>query len=163
MALPLPDRGLVFAPVGCGDSITVAIDSDTIIQIDLHQVGDAEDDDDPRVPIVDELIDALPKRDGRPYLAAFGATHLDSDHVAGFARLLEEVTVGDLWFTPRVHAVRADAGVPGLKRPGLFVIVLGLGVGGLQKRPVVGMGRRGNHQRSRNAPAPQEAVIQHRQ
>lgn len=102
MALPLPDRGIVFTPVGCGDSITVAIDADTIIQIDIHHVGDSEDDDDPRTPIVDELIDALPKRDGKPYLAAFGATHLDTDHICGFARLLDEVTIGDLWFTPRV-------------------------------------------------------------
>ncbi len=102
MALPLPDRGIVFAPVGCGDSITVVIDADTIIQIDVHHVGDSEDDDDPRTPIVDELIDALPERDGKPYLAAFGATHLDTDHICGFARLLDEVTIGDLWFTPRV-------------------------------------------------------------
>lgn len=102
MTLPLPDRGIVFAHVGCGDSTTVAIDADTIVQIDIHHVGDSEDDDDPRLPIVDELIDALPKRDGKPYLAAFGATHLDTDHICGFARLLDEVTIGDLWFTPRV-------------------------------------------------------------
>lgn len=102
MALPLPDRGIVIAPVGCGDSITVAIDTDTIVQIDIHHVGDAEDDDDPRLPIADELIVALPERDGKPYLAAFGASHLDSDHICGFARLLDEATIGDLWFTPRV-------------------------------------------------------------
>lgn len=102
MALPLPDRGVVFAPVGCGDSTTVAIDADTIVQIDIHHVGDSENDEDPRLPIVDELIDALPKRDGKPYLAAFGATHLDTDHICGFKRLLEEATIGDLWFTPRV-------------------------------------------------------------
>ncbi|MDP9347188.1 MAG: hypothetical protein M3P44_16045 [Actinomycetota bacterium] len=102
MALPLPDRGIVFAPVGCGDSTTVAIDADTIVLIDIHHVGDSEDDDDPRLPIVDELIDALPKREGKPYLAAFGATHLDTDHICGFARLLDEATIGDLWFTPRV-------------------------------------------------------------
>jgi hypothetical protein len=102
MALPLPDCGIVFSPVGSGDSITVVIDPDTVIQIDVHHVGDSEDDGDPRTPIVDELIDALPERDGKPYLAAFGATHLDTDHICGFARLLDEVTIGDLWFTPRV-------------------------------------------------------------
>lgn len=42
MALPLPDCGIVFAPVGCGDSITVVIDPDTVIQIDVHHVGDSE-------------------------------------------------------------------------------------------------------------------------
>jgi len=102
MALPLPDRGIVFSPVGCGDSITVVIDEDTVLQIDLHHVEDAESDDDPRLAIVDELIASLPERDGKPYLAAFGVTHLDSDHICGFARLLDEVTIGDLWFTPRV-------------------------------------------------------------
>jgi hypothetical protein len=102
MALALPDRGIVFAPVGCGDSITLVIDADTVVQVDIHHVVDSESDDDPRLPIVDELIDALPKRDGKPYLAAFGATHLDRDHICGFERLLEEVTIGDLWFTPRV-------------------------------------------------------------
>lgn len=102
MTLPLPDRGIVFSPVGCGDSITVVIDEDTVLQIDLHHVEDAESDDDPRLAIVDELIASLPERDGKPYLAAFGATHLDSDHICGFARLLDEVTIGDLWFTPRV-------------------------------------------------------------
>jgi len=102
MALPLPDRGIVFSPVGCGDSITIVIDDDTVVQIDIHHVADAESEDDPRIAIIDELIDSLPERDGKPYLAAFGATHLDSDHICGFKRLLEEVTIGDLWFTPRV-------------------------------------------------------------
>ena len=102
MTLPLPDRGLVFSPVGCGDSTTVVIDVDTIVQIDIHHVSDAEDADDPRIPVVDELLDSLPERDGKPYLAAFGATHLDKDHICGFGRLLEEATIGDLWFTPRV-------------------------------------------------------------
>ena len=115
MALPLPERGIVFSPVGCGDSITIVIDEDTIVQIDLHDAEDAEQVDDPRVPIVDELIDSLPERDGKPYLAAFGATHLDSDHICGFKRLLDEVRIGDLWFTPRVlwnqdhHGLSDDA------------------------------------------------------
>lgn len=99
----LPDRGFVFWPVGCGDSTTVVIDDETVVQIDLHHVEDSEDDDDPRVPVVDELVELLPEGDdGKPYLAAFGATHLDKDHVQGFAELLEEITIGDLWFTPRV-------------------------------------------------------------
>lgn len=103
MALPLPDRGIVFSPVGGGDSITVVVDAETIVQIDVHHAADAENEDDPRVAIVDELIDSLPTRDGKPYLAVFGATHLDTDHICGFKRLLdEEVTIGDLWFTPRV-------------------------------------------------------------
>ena len=115
MALPLPDRGIVFSPVGCGDSITIVIDDDTVVQIDLHHAKDAEQDDDPRLPIIDELVASLPERDGKPYLAGFGATHLDTDHICGFARLLDEVTIGDLWFTPRVlwnrdhHGLSDDA------------------------------------------------------
>jgi hypothetical protein len=98
-----PDRGFVFWPVGCGDSTTIAVDEDVVVQIDLHHVEDAEKDDDPRIPVVDELVELLPTgSDDKPYLAAFGATHLDKDHIQGFAELLETVTIGDLWFTPRV-------------------------------------------------------------
>jgi hypothetical protein len=100
--LTLPDPGFVFWPVGCGDSTTVAIDDDTVVQVDLHHVEASENDEDGRIPIVDRLAELLPERDGRPYLAAFGATHLDRDHVKGFAELLDAVTIGDLWFTPRI-------------------------------------------------------------
>ncbi len=110
-----PERGLIFWPVGTGDSITIGVDEDTVVQIDLHHVKDAESEDDPRSAIVDDLIRLLPKRDGKPYLAAFGATHLDDDHICGFARLLKAITIGDLWFTPRVlwdqdqHGLSEDA------------------------------------------------------
>lgn len=99
-----PEHALIFWPVGCGDSTTIVVDrdDDVILQVDLHHVGDSEDEDDSRVPIVDELVELLPERDGKPYLAAFGATHLDKDHIQGFADLLDRVTIGDLWFTPRV-------------------------------------------------------------
>ncbi|HEX6457971.1 MAG TPA: hypothetical protein VF032_03565 [Thermoleophilaceae bacterium] len=100
--LKLPDPGFVFWPVGCGDSTTVVVNKDTVVQIDVHHVDDAEDDDDPRLPIVDRLVELLPKKNGKPYLAAFGATHLDKDHVQGFADLLDRVVIGDLWFTPRI-------------------------------------------------------------
>jgi hypothetical protein len=98
----LPDPGFVFWPVGSGDSTTVVVESETIVQIDLHHVEDSESDDDPRIPVVDRLVELLPEVDGEPYLAAFGATHLDKDHIQGFAELLQQVTIGDLWFTPRV-------------------------------------------------------------
>lgn len=98
----LPDRGFVFWPVGCGDSTTVVVDDETVVQIDIRHAEGAEGDDDPRVAIIDELVELLPERDGKPYLAVFGATHLDKDHVQGFKELREKVTIGDLWFTPRV-------------------------------------------------------------
>jgi hypothetical protein len=40
-------------PVGRGDSTTVVIDADTVLQIDLHPVEESENDDDPRSPIVE--------------------------------------------------------------------------------------------------------------
>lgn len=97
-----PKRGIVFWPVGVGDSTTVIVDEEAVLQIDLHHLKTAEEDDDPRVPIVDRLVELLPTRDGKPYLAAFAATHLDEDHILGFAELLDRVRVGDLWFTPRI-------------------------------------------------------------
>lgn len=98
----LPTHGLVFWPVGVGDSTTIIVDDETLLQVDLHDLKSAEDDDDPRVPIVDRLVDLLPRRNGEPYLAGFAATHLDEDHILGFAELLERVVIGDLWFTPRI-------------------------------------------------------------
>jgi hypothetical protein len=105
-----PERGFVFWPVGTGDTTTVVIDTETVVQIDLRHVEVAEDENDPRVAVIDELVALLPEGgDGRPYLAAFGVTHLDLDHVKGFAELLERVTIGDLWFTPRVLWVQDQA------------------------------------------------------
>ncbi len=98
----LPEKGFVFWPVGCGDSTTVVVRDDVVLQIDIRHAESAEDDDDPKVPVIDELLNLLPKKDGKPYLAAFGATHLDKDHITGFKELKDKVTIGDLWFTPRV-------------------------------------------------------------
>ena len=102
MNFKLPTRGLIFWPVANGDSTTVVIDSKTHLQVDLNHLERSEDDEDPTWSIVDELVTRLPKKDGRPYLAAFALTHPDQDHCRGFAKLLNEVNVGELWFTPRV-------------------------------------------------------------
>ena len=72
------------------------------MQVDLNHLEKSEDNDDLTWPIVDELVKHLPKKDQRPYLAAFALTHPDQDHCRGFAKLLDEVDVGELWFTPRV-------------------------------------------------------------
>lgn len=98
--------GFVFWPVGTGDSITVLVASDVVVQVDLNHLVDAEGDDDPRYPMINELVELLPRRNGRPYLAVFIATHPDNDHCRGFRRLLEEakVVIGELWFTPRLVA-----------------------------------------------------------
>jgi len=102
MGVTLPKQGFVFWPVGCGDSTTVVIDLDTIMQIDLHHLECADGDDDPRLPILDRLIPLLPKRNGKPYLALFVLTHPDKDHCLGFGELLKRATIGELWFSPRV-------------------------------------------------------------
>jgi hypothetical protein len=98
----MPEHGVVFWPVGCGDSTTVIISDQIVVQIDLHQCASAEEGDEGHAAVIDRLIEILPEVDGKPYLAAFGATHLHADHITGFKRLLDEVTIGDLWFTPRI-------------------------------------------------------------
>lgn len=102
MSISLPNPGFIFWPVGTGDSTTICVDETTIMQVDIHHVKLSEGDDDPRVPIVDTLIELLPEVDGSPYLACFGLTHPDKDHVKGFAKLLEAATIGEIWFSPRI-------------------------------------------------------------
>jgi len=92
----------IFWPVGCGDSSTVVISDTEIMQIDLNDTAIAEADDNEKIPLVDELVAKLPKRDGKPYLACFVLTHPDEDHCRGFTDLLKRVTIGELWHTPRV-------------------------------------------------------------
>ena len=104
MAFELPGRGLVFWPVGNGDSTTIVVDSETCLQVDLNHLEKSEDDDDANWAVVDELVERLPSINGRPYLAAFALTHPDQDHCRGFAELLDEVEIGELWFTPRIFS-----------------------------------------------------------
>ena len=109
MSFELPTRGLAFWPVGNGDSTTVVIDSDTHLQVDLNHFEKSEDEDDSAWAVIDELVERLPKVNGRPYLSAFALTHPDQDHCRGFERLLEEVDIGELWFTPRIfHEYNRD-------------------------------------------------------
>ena len=102
MAFELPGRGLVFWPVGNGDSTTIVVDTETCLQVDLNHFKKSEDDDDASWAVVDELVARLPKVNGRPYLAAFALTHPDQDHCRGFTELLDGVDIGELWFTPRI-------------------------------------------------------------
>jgi len=103
MAFEFPLSGIVFWPVGTGDSTTIVVDKkSTILQVDLHHLCKSDDDDEVHVPIVDELVRLLPKRGGRPFLGGFALTHPDKDHVLGFADLLERVDIGQIWHTPRI-------------------------------------------------------------
>jgi beta-lactamase superfamily II metal-dependent hydrolase len=99
----IPDLGVVFWPVGTGDSSTVVVTDEVLIQVDLNDRAKADDDDTPEVPVVDLLVEALPTGSvGRPFLAAFVLTHADEDHCSGFADLLGKATIGELWATPRM-------------------------------------------------------------
>jgi beta-lactamase superfamily II metal-dependent hydrolase len=98
----LPELGVVFWPVGTGDSTTVVIEEGVFLQVDLNDRDKADDDENPEVPVVDLLVAALPEKEGRPYLSAFVLTHADQDHCSGFADLLEQATIGELWATPRL-------------------------------------------------------------
>jgi len=100
--IELPSKGIVFWPVGTGDSTTIFIDDERILQLDIHHMVQSEDEDEESHPVIDHLISTLPEVDGVPYLSTFALTHPDKDHVKGFAELLKEVTVGELWFSPRI-------------------------------------------------------------
>jgi len=92
----------IFWPVGCGDSTTVVISNEEVMQIDLNDTAIAEASDNEKIPLVDELVAKLPQKNGKPYLSCFVLTHPDEDHCRGFADLLKRVTIGELWHTPRV-------------------------------------------------------------
>lgn len=103
----LPDIGFVAWYVGAGDSLTLLTGAEgdgaeLVVQVDLNHLSAGEDDDDPRVSIIDQLVEILPRVDDRPYLAAFVLTHPDQDHCRGFEQLLDEVLIGELWVTPRI-------------------------------------------------------------
>ncbi len=102
MSFEFPKRGYVFWPVGNGDSTSIVVADEVVMQVDVNQTEAATDADDPREPVVDGLIEHLPRRAGRPYLAAFALSHPDEDHCRGFAQLNNKVQVGELWFTPRI-------------------------------------------------------------
>jgi beta-lactamase superfamily II metal-dependent hydrolase len=108
----LPDSGLVFWPVGTGDSTTIVIDSDHVVQVDIHDMAMADEEDAIVAAVVDRLAEVLPRRNGKPYLAAFILTHADKDHCLGFADLLKKVTIGELWATPRLWREYTDNDLP---------------------------------------------------
>lgn len=78
------------------------------MQIDLHHLEKADDSEEPEWNVLDYLVKALPKRNGRPYLAVFVLTHPDQDHIRGFAELLRKVDIGELWHTPKIFRDHED-------------------------------------------------------
>src|SRR6266852_5899035 len=47
----LPELGAVFWPVGTGDSSTVVVSEEMLIQVDLHDMAKADDDDTHEIPV----------------------------------------------------------------------------------------------------------------
>lgn len=88
-----------FWKIGTGDSTSVVIKKDVVLQIDIN---DNAADDNENTPIVERLVVELPVQNGDPYLSCFALTHPDQDHIKGFSDLLDKVTIGEMWFTPRV-------------------------------------------------------------
>ena len=102
--LKLPDKkSVVFWPIGTGDSTTLVIrPKELVMQIDLRHLEQSENDDEPEWDIINHLVETLPNKAGKPYLASFALTHPDKDHIQGFAELLKRIHIGELWHTPRV-------------------------------------------------------------
>lgn len=96
-------KAALFWDVGTGDSTTLVVKpNEVIVQIDIRHLAKADNPDDPEWPVIDHLVKALPKRNGRPYLALFILTHPDRDHVQGFAELKRRVDIGEIWHTPKI-------------------------------------------------------------
>ena len=93
---------VMFWPVGTGDSTSVVVQDGVVLQVDLRDLHSSNEADDDHAAIIDELVENLPKVDDMPYLSAFALTHPDKDHILGFEELLDRVTIGEIWFTPRV-------------------------------------------------------------
>ena len=51
---------MVFWPVGTGDSSTVVVSEEALIQVDLNDRAKADADDTPEVPVVDLLVESFP-------------------------------------------------------------------------------------------------------
>lgn len=103
------EKGVMFWPVGTGDSTTFVIEPGAVIfQVDLRHTAKSEDEQDEGAPVVDQLIEHLPQVLDRPYLSAFALTHPDQDHIQGFAELLNHVDIGELWFSPRIFREQTD-------------------------------------------------------
>lgn len=98
----------VFWPVGCGDTTAIVVSETEVVLVDINDKAMADDDDNEHIPVVDELVEKLPKRNGKPYLSCFVLTHPDLDHCRGFADLLKRVTIGEIWHTPRIFREYED-------------------------------------------------------
>jgi len=98
----IPTPGVAFWPVGSGDSVTIRVTENVFMQVDICHRATAENEETDFAEVIDRLKEILPERDGKPHLAVFVLTHPDKDHCLGFKRLLNEVSIGEIWHSPRV-------------------------------------------------------------
>ena len=74
----LPERGVVFWPVGTGDSTTIVLGGDLVLQVDLRDMKQADEEGAVVAAVIDRLVDTLPRPDWldgeTPYLAVFALT-----------------------------------------------------------------------------------------
>ncbi len=101
MVIEPPDQGLIFWPVGTGDSTTIRVAETVYMQVDIRHMAKSEDEEDTAWPVVDELVEMLPTVDDVPFLSVFALTHPDLDHCQGFEDLNERVLISELWMSPR--------------------------------------------------------------
>ncbi|MGV9237855.1 hypothetical protein [Streptomyces nigra] len=103
----LPEQGVVFWPVGTGDSTTIVLGGELVLQVDLRDMKAADEKNAVVAAVIDRLAETLPCPDRfggeTPYLAVFALTHADSDHCCGFGDLLDsDILIGEIWATPRL-------------------------------------------------------------
>lgn len=101
-------KSYIFWPVGTGDSTTIKLENNFFIQIDFRHTKKSEDVDEDAYPIDEELKKLLPKKDGKSYLDVFILTHPDKDHIQGFEEFHKQVTIGELWFSPKIFGAQKD-------------------------------------------------------
>lgn len=101
MGIQPSEQGFIFWPVGTGDSTTIRVAKTVYLQIDLRHMAKSEDDEDTAWPVIDELIDILPRRGGDPFLSVFALTHPDLDHCQGFRELNDRALISEIWMSPR--------------------------------------------------------------
>ena len=103
------EKCLYFWPVGTGDSTTLVVrPNEVVLQVDIRHSQKSEDEDTDCAPVIDYLERHLSKVDGKPYLSALAITHPDNDHIQGFEDVLDRLTVGELWFSPRIFREHDD-------------------------------------------------------
>ena len=76
----LPKQGFVFGHLGA-ETAPIVVNDETVMQIDLRHMSKADDEKEPAIGVIDELVRLLPKKDGKPCLAVFALTHPDDDHI----------------------------------------------------------------------------------